>query len=443
MAISTIVKKLSAVAAGAAFMALGAVGTAKAVPIGSGQYYTDVVGGGIGAPPTGYVANDDSFFGPYPLGFSLNYFGNTYSNFFLNNNGNISFNNGVSSFTPNPLNTTSTAPMIAPYWADVDTRGTGNGNVTLLTNTPDQVIVTWDRVGYYSQHTDKLASFQLVLRGPNYQVPADEGNIGFFYKDIQWETGDASGGTGGFGGTEATVGFGDGSSTVNPSEFSLPGSQQAGISQLVSNQHLWFNLDNQTGGTGGGTGGGTDGGTGGGTGTIEGSTQQNPVLPDIIPVPGVFVFDDAVSGTWVDPPLASGFEYTIQSPNSQFSQILNFPTGIDADNLYNVLVAGTPLGQFGPGQSVDFTALTGGPVSSFSVTGINPLVDAANPTAFPLQIAFTTLTADFQMVALQADGTPVTTVTTAVPEPSSTLGLLVFGALGAGSVLKRKQKQRL
>ena len=129
--------------------------------------------------------------------------------------------------------------MIAPYWADVDTRG--GGNITVRTDIPNQAIVTWDKVGYYNQHTDKTASFQLVLRGEDYPILPGEDNVGFFYKDIQWETGDASGGTGGFNGTQAAVGFSDGLSSVNPGEFTLTGSQQPSISQLASNKHYWFN----------------------------------------------------------------------------------------------------------------------------------------------------------------------------------------------------------
>lgn len=216
--------------------------TAVAAPVPSGSYYTDVIGGGIGSAPSGYYRNDDAYFGPYALGFTLNYFGNDYANYYLNNNGNISFEHGFSTFTPSPLNTTIVAPSIAPYWADVDTRPSNGGTVTVRTDIANQIIVTWDQVGYYSNHTDRLASFQLVLRGPDYVVPSDEGQIGFMYKTVGWETGDASDGSGGFGGTEATVGFGDGLPAVNTGEISLAGSQAPGIRGIVTNNHYWFNL---------------------------------------------------------------------------------------------------------------------------------------------------------------------------------------------------------
>jgi len=214
-----------------------------AIPILSGQYYTDAAGGGLGAPPSGYYKNDDAVFGPFPLGFTLTFFGVNYTDFWISNNGNIQFGASADgSYTPTAtLDSQTLNPMIAPYWADVDTRPSDGGMVYLRTD-PNQIIVTWDAVGYYDQHTDKLASFQLVLRGPGYVPDPDEGRIGFFYKAVQWETGDASGGSGGFGGTPASAGFGDGLAAANAGEISIPGSRQDGISQVLTNNHYWFQL---------------------------------------------------------------------------------------------------------------------------------------------------------------------------------------------------------
>jgi hypothetical protein len=161
---------------------------------------------------------------------------------FINNNGNVSFGGGVTTFTPSPLNTFTGRPMIAPYFADVDTRNPSSGLVYLNNSIPNQLIVTWDSVGYFEEQANLLNSFQLVLRGPGYSVPSGEGQIGFYYKTMDWETGGASGGSGGFGGTEATAGFGDGLAPVNPGEVSIPGSQDAGISSILENNHYWFNL---------------------------------------------------------------------------------------------------------------------------------------------------------------------------------------------------------
>jgi len=173
---------------------------------------------------------------------------------------------------------------------------------------------------------------------------------------------------------------------------------------------------------------------GGSLGT-QGSTQENPILPDLIN-DQTWVFTNVPTGQWVDPPMASGFEYTMTS-NSLFTSILDFPNGIDSDNLFEVLVAGMSLGQFGPGQTVDFTSYSGGGVSGFTIAGINPAVDGGDPTAFPLKLAFNTPTASFTMQPIQASGAQP------VPEPASMLGIMAFGALGGGRLLKRKKQAAL
>jgi len=211
----------------------------------STTYYTDIIGGGIGSALTmtgggnaanvGGQRNDDGFSGPINLGFTLSFFGNSYTQFWANNNGNISFNNGIAAFTPSGPQG-APEPIISPFFADVDTRDPASGLLSLRNDIADEIIVTWDAVGYYSQHADLLNSFQLVLRGPAFPIPVGEGAIGFFYKTMGWETGDASGGVNGFGGTPAAVGFGDG---LSNGEI-LASSTQNGISQVVNNHHIWF-----------------------------------------------------------------------------------------------------------------------------------------------------------------------------------------------------------
>jgi hypothetical protein len=209
----------------------------------SGQsYYSETISQPLGTVSFSYNRNDDGSFGPISFGFNLEFFGSTYNEFSINNNGNISFGIPVASYNPSPLNTQTLAPMIAPYFADVDTRDSSGGFVYLNNSIPNQLIITWDSVGYFDSHVDRLNSFQLVLRGPGYSVPSGEGQIGFFYKTMDWETGDDSGGSGGFGGVPATAGFGDGLRGINPGEVSIAGSQQDGISTVLENNHYWFSL---------------------------------------------------------------------------------------------------------------------------------------------------------------------------------------------------------
>ncbi|HBB32922.1 MAG TPA: PEP-CTERM sorting domain-containing protein [Cyanobacteria bacterium UBA8803] len=158
-----------------------------------------------------------------------------------------------------------------------------------------------------------------------------------------------------------------------------------------------------------------------------GASQENPLLPDLIQS-NEWIFQEVRSGRWYDPPTAYGFQYEMTS-TSVFTHILNFPVGIDDDNLFTVKVGDTLLGQFSPGQTVDFVSLLGQGVSKFTVTDIHPLVDPQDPVAFPIHLAFNTPTASFKMAALSEQKS--------VPEPAPVLGLLAFGAWGITLLHKR------
>lgn len=158
----------------------------------------------------------------------------------------------------------------------------------------------------------------------------------------------------------------------------------------------------------------------------SGQTQDNPILPTRSEA-NIWIFEDAPSRRWFDPPTTYGFRYTM-SGNSLFTEILDFPIGIDDDNAFTISVNDKVLGAFSPGQNVNFVSLLGQGVSEFNLTDINPYVDAGDPTAFPLKLAFDTATADFEMKAIPAPA--------AVPEKNATLGLILLGVMGVYSYLK-------
>jgi hypothetical protein len=173
-------------------------------------------------------ANDDGSTGEVALPFTLNFFGTNYSSLWVNNNGNVTFSGPQSRFTPYQIDA-STPPIIAPFFADVDTRGAGSGLVTYGTTTFEghqAFCVDWPDVGYFSSHTDKLNTFQLLLVDRS-DVASGDFDIVFNYDQIQWETGDASGGVGGLGGTSAGAGFSNGDGNADHF-FQLAGSLQNG-----------------------------------------------------------------------------------------------------------------------------------------------------------------------------------------------------------------------
>ena len=126
-----------------------------------------------------------SVFGPE----GINFFGHAYTSIYINNNGNITFGAPSSTFTPTQIDAGFGNPIIAVFWADVDTRATGHVYYDMDT-VNDVMTITWDHVGYYNQHSDKVNSFQIMLVNEGY------GNFDIVYRyaDIQWTTGDVSGG---------------------------------------------------------------------------------------------------------------------------------------------------------------------------------------------------------------------------------------------------------
>ena len=173
-------------------------------------------------------ANDDGSAPLESLGFTINFFGKSRSSVYVNNNGNLTFDSALATFTPFGLQNTQ-REIIAPFFADVDTRNPASRLVTYGQDTINghrAFGANYIDVGYFGAHADKLNSFQVVLI-----ERADTGStnfdIEFNYAKIQWETGDASGGVGGYGGVPAVVGWSNGTSDPSAS-FQLPGSLVSG-----------------------------------------------------------------------------------------------------------------------------------------------------------------------------------------------------------------------
>ena len=98
----------------------------------------------------------------------------------VNNNGVISFQRAVSQFTPDSFPLPGDLQLIAPYWADVDTRGTGTvwyretTEQALLDRAASDIqaafisqgsfaptylfIATWDHVGYFDSQTNLVSA---------------------------------------------------------------------------------------------------------------------------------------------------------------------------------------------------------------------------------------------------------------------------------------------
>lgn len=168
--------------------------------------------------------NDDGSTELVPLGFAVNFFGRTRNAAYVNNNGNITFDTPLADFTPYGLVGVH-QEIIAAYFADVDTRNVASQVVRYGRDTVNgrpAFGVNYLDVGYYDNRADKLNSFQLVLIERS-DTGAGNFDIEFNYSKVQWETGEASNGSGGRGGVSAAVGWSNGSGDPGTS-FELPGS---------------------------------------------------------------------------------------------------------------------------------------------------------------------------------------------------------------------------
>ncbi len=147
------------------------------------------------------------------LGFTINFFGQVYDKVWVNNNGYVNFKSNLGAFNPSSL-TYVNQPIIAPFFADVDTTTIGEVRYGQdMIDGRNAFGVTWDNVGYYNRQSDRTNTFQLVIIDRSDLAPGAF-DIEFNYGSITWDRGQASN-------AFARAGY----STGLPSEtFELPGS---------------------------------------------------------------------------------------------------------------------------------------------------------------------------------------------------------------------------
>ena len=200
--------------------------------------------------------NDDGSSARIQLGFDFCFYDQAQSSLFINNNGNVTFGASYSPFSPSGFPSASVPAMIAPFWGDVDTRNTTGANTNLVwhrtfdsdsNGSPDVFVVTWDTVGYFSNQNDRFNTFQLALAlDANFWGTGL--NAAFSYGDMNWTTGSASNGVGGFGGSPATVGInnGDGIRFDQLGRFNQAGNNYNGFFtpsgiDVLDNRDFFFN----------------------------------------------------------------------------------------------------------------------------------------------------------------------------------------------------------
>jgi len=139
----------------------------------------------------------------FPRGLSL--FGRAWQEFYLNANGNITFAAPLSS--PNAVAfPVEGQPMVAPWWADVDTRrgGQPSDNAICYHIEPNRLVVTWHDVQRHGASDGLRNDFQMILSTSNSCVSGGEPDVEFRYNRCEWAAGE---GVDGVPGTPAQVGF--------------------------------------------------------------------------------------------------------------------------------------------------------------------------------------------------------------------------------------------
>ena len=283
---------------------------------------------------------DDNYIS-VPLGqWPIRFFGGSYSSLYVNNNGCLSFSIGVPGYIPQPFPQSRGAggnPVIAPFWADVDTRMDAGavGNLTrnrvyyrvrsgaqiapadaaqlrddvaaIFPAETDftarvMVVATWFAVGYYQQAVDKLNTFQTVVGsdevGRTYSL--------LCYDNLLWTFGSASQGT------HANAGF-DAGDGVN--YLSLRGSFSSNVLNLTCAARaqstrpgcFGFRIDNVTIQPASASG-----------------TPSRPPTPSCSPPPPSRTASASATGTHVPSPSASAI--AVISPGAAWPQ-----TGFDGE----------------------------------------------------------------------------------------------------------------
>lgn len=185
--------------------------------------------------PTG----DDLASSAIPLGFDFEFFGKSYNQIYVSTNGIVSFVNPVTTFSASGF--PQGEPILAPFWADADTRAAGQIRLQRSTSARGNPVVQvdWINVGYFNQHNDKKNTFSLYIED-------DPGGdiVVFHYYNMEWTTGDVQG-VNGFGGPGAVIGY-DAGDGIHYATFARP-STAADLSNLMARQRYAFRLDPNSG----------------------------------------------------------------------------------------------------------------------------------------------------------------------------------------------------
>ena len=147
----------------------------------------------------------DAFFGPIDIPFDFCFFGQSFSEVYINTKGTVTFDEPMCDWTPEAI-PNADYDQIAGFWQDGDFTAAGYVQYEVL---PDAIVITFIDQGYYNGNADLVNTFQIIITDGASTVLGAGNNVGFLYQDMQWAHGDV-GANGGFDGpSPAVVGVDD------------------------------------------------------------------------------------------------------------------------------------------------------------------------------------------------------------------------------------------
>ncbi len=154
-------------------------------PDGYGYYFIDSEDDANNAPEFDWIDisdyginmnifDDDQNAGPFPIGFTFNFYGNDFENFYACSNGWASFTSTVSNYSNDPIPTfLEPNNLLAVFWDDLDPRS--SGQAYYYTNDVDTCIISWHNFDRYDSQGNDY-SFQIILTA--------DGNIYYQYLSL-------------------------------------------------------------------------------------------------------------------------------------------------------------------------------------------------------------------------------------------------------------------
>jgi len=112
------------------------------------------------------------------LPFDFCFYGVNYTSCNVSINGNIQFSTNSTAFTSTGFPST-TVNMIAPFWSDAYRTSGGSVKIDMYAT---RMVVSWDSMGYFSNHNDLTNSFQCVITDGLDGILPPGKNVGFYYK---------------------------------------------------------------------------------------------------------------------------------------------------------------------------------------------------------------------------------------------------------------------